>query len=67
MDEKLLQAMIAMGTATVGLALIAIIVSKNANTTGVISSITSGYAQILQTAISPVAGGSSSSGSMFGS
>ena len=43
--------------AIVGVAIIAVLVSKNANTTGVISAGASGFSQSLGTALSPVTGG----------
>lgn len=42
--------------AVVSLALVAVLVSRNANTTGVINASSSGFSNILATAISPVTG-----------
>jgi hypothetical protein len=43
-------------TAIVGVAILAVLVSKNANTAGVIKAASGGFAQALQAAVSPVAG-----------
>jgi hypothetical protein len=43
-------------TAIIGVAMVAVLVSKNANTTGVISSSTSGLGYLLGVAVSPVTG-----------
>lgn len=48
-------------TGLLGVASLAILVSKNANTTGVITSSFTGFGNVLATAISPV----TSTGSMF--
>ena len=46
-------------TAIVGVAILAVIVSKNSNTSGVISAGGSAFAQDIGAAVSPVTGGSS--------
>ena len=48
-------------TGLIGVASLALIISKNSNTTGVITSSFSGFSNALATALSPV----TSSGSMF--
>ena len=62
MDDKWLSAAIAMMTATVGLAIVAVLVSKNSQTSTVLQTLFTGYSSVLQTAISPITGNSSSSG-----
>ena len=48
---------VAVATAIIGVAIIAVIVSKNANTAQVISSASNAFAQAIGTAVSPVTGG----------
>lgn len=57
MDEfgKLAGAFLA---AIIGVAIVAVLVSKGSNTSGVIASATSGFSSILQVAVSPVTGAS---------
>ena len=56
----------AIGLGIIGVAVLALVVSKNSNTTGVISATSSGYSQALSTALSPVTGTSGAdTGSMF--
>lgn len=50
-------AIVTIATAIVGLAIISVLVSKNANTSGVISSGTKGLAADITAAIAPVTGG----------
>jgi hypothetical protein len=45
-------------TAIIGVAMVAVLVSKNANTSGVINSGGNALTNLLKTAVSPVAGGS---------
>lgn len=67
MGEKLVTSVVTIALAIVGVAIIAVLVSKNANTTGVIQSASSGFSQTLATAISPVTGaGGSGLGTNFG-
>lgn len=47
-------------TAIVGLALVSVLVSRNANTTGVVQAIASGLGNNIATAISPVTGADAS-------
>lgn len=56
------KSIIAIFTAIVGVAIFAVLVSKSANTANVISAFTGGFAQDLSVAVSPVTGGSFTSG-----
>jgi hypothetical protein len=58
MSEQLLSSVTTVLLAIVGVAIIAVLVSKNANTTGVISAGGSAFSTDLGTALSPVTGGS---------
>ena len=58
MGDQLISSVVAVATAIVGLAVIAVLVSKQANTAGVISSGGSAFAQDLAAAVSPVTGSS---------
>ena len=58
MADQLISSVVTVLTAIIGVAIIAVLVSKNANTTGVISAGASGFSQALGTALSPVTGGS---------
>jgi hypothetical protein len=49
--------LVSIATAIVGVAIIATLVSKNANTAGVINAATSGFGYDLGVAVSPVTGG----------
>jgi hypothetical protein len=62
MGDSLITAVVTVLMAIVGVAIIAVLVSKNANTTGVISAGASGFSQSLGTALSPVTGGGSFTG-----
>lgn len=57
MNESLVNAIVSIAVAIVGVAVLAVIVSKNANTAGVISAASGGFAQDLGVAVSPVTGG----------
>lgn len=50
-------AMVAAGTAIVGLALVAVLVSRNAQTPQVVRSVGDSFGGVLRAAISPVTGG----------
>jgi hypothetical protein len=63
--NQLVNSVVTVATAIIGVAIIAVLVSKNANTTGVISSASSGFSQALSVAESPVTGSSSGLGSGF--
>lgn len=47
---------VSVATAIVGVAIVAVIVSKNANTANVISSASNAFSQALATAVSPITG-----------
>lgn len=57
MSEQLFTSIASILTAIVGVAIISVLVSKNANTAGVLSAGGSAFAQDLSVAISPVTGG----------
>ena len=59
MMNKGLEAILTIAASIVGLAIIAVLVSKNANTTGVIKEASSGFANIIGAAVAPVSGGGS--------
>ena len=50
---------VTIATAIVGLAIVAVLVSRNANTANIVGVSGQSFTQALQTAISPVTGGSS--------
>lgn len=58
MSEQLVSSVTTVLLAIVGVAIIAVLVSRNANTTGVISSGGSAFAQDLGAATAPITGGS---------
>lgn len=58
MGDQLITSVVSIATAIVGVAIIAVLVSRQANTSGVISSAGSAFAQDLGVAVSPVTGGS---------
>jgi len=66
MGDSLITAVVTVLMAIVGVAIIAVLVSKNANTTGVISAGASGFSQSLSTALSPVTGSGGGFGSFTG-
>lgn len=59
MDNQIFTSVVTIATAIIGVAIIAVLVSKNANTAGVISAGGSAFAQDLSVAVSPVTGGGS--------
>ena len=59
MSEQLITSVVTVLTAIIGVAIIATLVSKNANTAGVITAGGNAFSQSLGTALSPVTGGSS--------
>jgi hypothetical protein len=65
MSDQLISSVVTVLLALVGVAIIAVLVSNNANTTGVISAGASGFSQSLGTALSPITG-TSRNGNMFG-
>jgi uncharacterized membrane protein YbjE (DUF340 family) len=66
MSDQLITSVVTVLTAIVGVAIIAVLVSKNANTSGVIQSGGSAFSQALATAVSPVTGGSTFTSQGFG-
>lgn len=56
MGDQLIASVVTVASAIVGLAIIAVLVSKNANTTGVISAGGGAFSQALNAAVSPVSG-----------
>jgi len=56
MSKELIDAVVSIATAIVGVAALAVLVSKNANTSSVIQSAASGFGNSLDVAISPVTG-----------
>lgn len=59
MSDEMLRSVVAVATAVVGLAVLAVIVSRNSNTTNVIQAAASGFNNSIATAISPVTGSNS--------
>jgi hypothetical protein len=57
MSDQLIASVVTVLTAIIGVAIIAVLVSKNANTTGVITAGGSAFSGALGTALSPVTGG----------
>jgi hypothetical protein len=57
MSEQLITSVVTVMTAIIGVAIIAVLVSKNANTVGVIGAGSQGFSSMLGTALSPVTGG----------
>ena len=66
MSESLITSVVTVLTAIIGVAIIAVLVSKNANTTGVIQAGSQGFSSALGTALSPVTGGGNSFMNMGG-
>ena len=58
MGDQLIASVVTVATAIVGLAIIAVLVSKQANTAGVVQAGGSAFAQDLEAAVSPLTGGS---------
>lgn len=56
MGGNLTDSIVTILTAVIGVAILAVLVSRNANTSGVISSASKGFSGILGTALSPVTG-----------
>lgn len=66
MSDQIITSIVTVLTAIIGVAIIAVLVSKNANTTGVISAGGSAFSGALSTALSPVTGGGGGFGSFTG-
>lgn len=62
MKNELLTSLVTVATAIVGVAILAVLVSKNANTSGVITSAGGAFASALNAATSPITGNSFSGG-----
>jgi PRD1 phage membrane DNA delivery len=58
MGDQLITSLVTVATAVIGLAIIAVLVSGNAQTGNVLSSAGNSFAQIIGAAESPVSGGS---------
>lgn len=56
MSEQLISSMVTVALAIIGVAIIAVLVSNKANTTGVINSAGTAFSGALGTALSPVTG-----------
>ena len=57
MGDRLIDGMITIATALIGVAILAVIVSRSANTSGVLQAAGGALATDLQAAVSPVTGG----------
>lgn len=66
MSDQLITSVVTVLTAIVGVAIIATLVSKNANTAGVLSAGGSAFSSALSTALSPVTGSGGGFGSFTG-
>jgi hypothetical protein len=55
--NNLLNSVVTVAVAIIGVAIVAVLVSKNANTSQVIGAASSGFSNALGTALSPVSGG----------
>lgn len=62
MGDQLVTSVVTVATAIVGVAIIAVLVSKQANTSGVITAGGNAFSKDLATAVSPVTGGGGLSG-----
>jgi hypothetical protein len=57
MSDQFLTSLVTVATAIIGVAILAVLVSKNAQTSNVISATSSGFSQGLGTALSPLSSG----------
>lgn len=62
MTDNIISGIVTVMTAIIGVAILAVIVSKNSNTSGVISSAGSAFAGALSAATAPITGSTSFSG-----
>lgn len=62
MNGRLLDGIVTIAVAIVGIAILAVLVSKNAQTPAVIKAATGGFAQDIGAAVSPVTGGLGATG-----
>ena len=60
MSQNLIEGMVTIATAIIGVAIISVLVSRNANTAGVVQAAGSALATDIGAAVSPVTGGTSS-------
>ena len=60
MSEQFISSLVAVATGIIGIAFIAVLVSRNSQTSNVIGSFGSAFASDLGTALSPITGGSGS-------
>ncbi len=65
--DNITSGVVTIATAIVGVAILAVLVSKNANTANVIKSASGGFAEALRAATGPVTGGGGGSGLSWGS
>lgn len=65
MGNQLINSVVTVAVAIVGVAIVAVLVSRNANTSGVISSAAGGFSQALSVAEAPVTGSGSGLGISF--
>jgi len=64
--NEMWSSIVTVATAIVGIAILAVIVSKQSNTAGVISAAAGGFAQDIAAAVSPVTGGGFGLGTLGG-
>lgn len=64
MSDQLITSIVTVLTAIIGVAILAVLVSKQSQTGNVIKAASSGFAQDLQTALSPVTGGGFTGGGL---
>lgn len=57
MSDQLLSSLVAVATGIIGVAFLAVLVSKNSNTSAVIGASGTSFSQSLATALSPITGG----------
>jgi hypothetical protein len=62
MGSQLINSLVTVAVAIIGVAIVAVLVSKNANTQGVIQSASAGFGQALSVAEAPVTGSSGTGG-----
>lgn len=62
MGSQLINSLVTVAVAIIGVAIVAVLVSKNAQTSQVIQSASGGFSQALGTALSPVSGSSTLGG-----
>lgn len=66
MGDQLVSSAVTVATAIIGLAIIAVLVSKNANTSGVLGAGGSAFSRVLAAAEAPVTGTATMGGSFSG-